>query len=112
MTFFNPESAPILRNRFQVDSVGDSRAFPDPKEGLGRVGTWFFLIMSDLLARAHALSRERHGAIASRLDKARLAEDEALRRLSEASDDWHEALGAWLRAVRALQREKWLARVF
>jgi hypothetical protein len=112
VTFFDPESAPILRNLFQVDSVGDSRAFPDPKEGLGRVGTWFFLMMSDLLARAHALSHERHGAIASRLDKARLAEDEAFRRLSEASDDWHEALGAWLRAVRALQREKWLARVF
>jgi hypothetical protein len=34
-----------------------------------------------------------------------LAEDEAFRRLCEASDDWHEALGAWLRAVRALQRE-------
>ena len=111
MTFFDPQSAPILRNRFQVDSVGDSQAFPDPKEGLGRVGTWFFL-MSDLLARAHALSHERHGAIASRLDKARLAEDEAFRRLSEASDDWHEALGAWLRAVRALQREKWMAAVF
>jgi hypothetical protein len=46
VTFFDPESAQILRNLFQVDSVGDSRAFPDPKEGLGPVGTWFFLMMS------------------------------------------------------------------
>jgi len=107
VTLFDPESAPILRNRFKVDSVGDSRAFSDPKEGLGRVGTWFFLMISDLLARAHALSHERHGSIASRLDKARL-----FCRLSGASDDWHEALGAWLRAVPALQREKWLAGVF
>jgi hypothetical protein len=41
------------------------------------------------------------------LDNARLAESEAFRRLVETPDldDWHEAFGAWLRAVRKLQRE-------
>jgi len=68
---------------------------------------------SDLLAGAHALSHDGCGAIASKLDKARLAEDDAFRRLIETSDldDWHEALGAWLRAVRILKREKFLAGV-
>jgi hypothetical protein len=47
------------------------------------------------------------------LDKARLAEDEAFRRLIETPDlgEWHESLGAWLRTVRTLQQEKWLARI-
>ena len=59
------------------------------------------------------MSHDRRGGIASRLDTARLAEDDAFRRLIETSDlgDWHEALGAWLRAVRTLKREKWLAGV-
>ena len=67
---------------------------------------------SDLLAGAHALSHDGRGAM-SKLDKARLAEDDAFRRLIETSDleDWHEALGAWLRAVRILKREKFLAGV-
>lgn len=49
----------------------------------------------------------------SRLDNAKLAEDEAFRRLYEMPDldDWDEAFGAWLRAVRRLQRERLLARV-
>jgi hypothetical protein len=42
----------------------------------------------------------------STVDDAKLAESEAFRRLIETPDleDWHEALGAWLRAVRKLQR--------
>jgi hypothetical protein len=40
-------------------------------------------------------------------DDAKLAESKAFRRLIETPDldDWHEALGAWLRAVRKLQRD-------
>jgi len=57
------------------------------------------------------MSNGRYGAIASRLEKARFAKDDAYRRLIETLEleDWHEALGAWLRAVRTLKREKWLA---
>jgi hypothetical protein len=43
----------------------------------------------------------------SAVDDAKLAESKAFRRLIETPDleDWHEALGAWLRAVRDLQRD-------
>ena len=49
----------------------------------------------------------------SRLDNAKLAEDQAFRRLHEMPDleEWDEAFGAWLRAARRLQREKLLSRV-
>jgi hypothetical protein len=49
----------------------------------------------------------------STLDNAKLAESEAFRRLYEMPDleDWEEAFGAWLRAVRRLQQAKVLTRV-
>ena len=42
----------------------------------------------------------------SRLDKAKLAESEAFRRLVDLEDlgNWDETFGAWLRAMRKLQR--------
>jgi hypothetical protein len=47
------------------------------------------------------------------MHEAKLAEREAFRRLYEVPDleDWEEAFGAWLRAIRALQREKLLSRL-
>jgi len=47
----------------------------------------------------------------SRLDTAKLAENEAFRRLYEMPDldDWDEAFGDWLRAARRLQQERLLA---
>jgi len=49
----------------------------------------------------------------SRLDNAKLAENQAFRRLYEMPDldDWDEAFAAWLRAVRRLRQESLLARV-
>jgi hypothetical protein len=49
----------------------------------------------------------------SRLDNAKLTENEAFRRLYEMPDfnDWDEAFGAWLRAARRLHQERLLARV-
>jgi hypothetical protein len=46
--------------------------------------------------------------VSSTLDRATRAESEAFRRLVETPDldAWHEAFGAWLRAVRKLQRER------
>ena len=42
----------------------------------------------------------------SRLDEAKLAESEAFRRLVDLEDlnAWDETFGAWLRAMRRLQR--------
>jgi hypothetical protein len=42
-----------------------------------------------------------------------LAENHAFRRLYEMPDleDWEEAFGAWLKAVRILRRERVLSRV-
>jgi hypothetical protein len=42
----------------------------------------------------------------SRLDEAKLAESEAFRRLVDLEDlhEWNETFGAWLRAMRRLQR--------
>jgi hypothetical protein len=42
-----------------------------------------------------------------------LAENHAFRRLYEMADleDWEEAFGAWLKAVRILRRERVLSRV-
>jgi len=42
-----------------------------------------------------------------------LAEQRAFRRLYEMPDldDWDEAFGAWLKAVRLLRREKLLSKV-
>ena len=67
----------------------------------------------DPLAGTNALSHDHRGGVAPRLDKSRLAEDDAFCRLVEISDleDWHEAFGVWLRAVRTLKREMWLAGV-
>ena len=49
----------------------------------------------------------------SRLDNAKLAEDQAFRRLHEMPDldEWDEAFAAWLRAARRLRQEKLLSRV-
>ena len=49
----------------------------------------------------------------SRLDNAKLAENQAFRRLYEMPDldDWDEAFAAWLRAARRLRQESLLARV-
>jgi hypothetical protein len=49
----------------------------------------------------------------STLDNAKLAESEAFRRLYEMPDldDWEEAFGAWLRAVRRLRRARLLTSV-
>jgi hypothetical protein len=48
----------------------------------------------------------------SRLENAKLSEDEAFRRLHEMPDleDWDEAFGAWLRAARRLRQERLLSR--
>jgi hypothetical protein len=44
--------------------------------------------------------------VESMLDRAKSAESEAFRRLLAIPnlDDWEEAFGAWLRAMRSLQR--------
>ena len=48
----------------------------------------------------------------SRLDNAKLAENQAFHRLCEMPDldDWEEAFAAWLRAARRLRHESLLAR--
>jgi hypothetical protein len=44
--------------------------------------------------------------VSSRLDEIKLAESEAFRRLVDLEDlgNWDETFGAWLRAMRKLQR--------
>jgi len=92
VTLFDPESAPfqvIMLTQFD----GDSRHLPIPR-GLGG---------ERIPCRMLVTARLRLGWI-----RRGWAEDEAYSRLIETPDleDWHEALGAWLRAVRTLKREK------
>jgi hypothetical protein len=48
-----------------------------------------------------------------RMHEIELAESNAFRRLCEVPDlqDWEEAFGAWLKAVRTLRQQKLVSRV-